>query len=81
MKTAIISFKKGDLVYLPSDTKILQLDKDGSPVRYHKTDKPHNVLIIGETHLGRFGWPILLDGERWLCSQTNLFPISEVSHG
>jgi len=75
------SFKKGDLAYLPSNTKILQLDQHGAPIRYHKTEKPHNVLIVGESVKSGQGWPILLDGERWLCNQTNLFPIPEVTHG
>ena len=73
-------YKKGDLVYLPSRTRLIQLDNHGVPVKQHETQKPKNVLVLGEE--GRTsGHTILVDGEEWCTDTTNLYPIKEVIYG
>jgi hypothetical protein len=73
------SFKSGDLAYLPSHVKLFQSDNTGTPRATHRTDKPQNVLIVGDGQVPH-ELTILVDGQKWYTDTVNLYPIPEASY-
>ena len=56
------TMKKGDLVYIPSEVKLVQFGDDDSVFRWTKTEKPINCLV--ENVEERY-YRIIYKGERW----------------
>jgi hypothetical protein len=74
------TYKKGDLVWVPSDITLLQIDENkGTVLRWTKTSKPTNVLVLD----GQSGpyYPILFGGERWSAREIDLYEATSASDG
>lgn len=64
---------KGDLVWLPSNTTLLQFEEEETVVKRHKsTERPMNVFLVEK--YDDVYWKILCDGEQWCVPKNLLFP-------
>ena len=64
---------KGDLVWLPAETTLLQFDKEEIAVKRHKlTERPMNVFLVEKRD--EVYWKILCEGEQWCVPEHLLFP-------
>ena len=39
--------KKGDLIYIPSDVRLVRKDREGATVDYTVLKKPTSLLVVG----------------------------------
>jgi len=62
--------KKGDLVYIPSEVKLVQFSEDESVFRWTKTEKPINCLV--ENVEERY-YRIIYKGERWSVKAKHVY--------
>ncbi len=64
---------KGDLVWLPSNTTLLQFEEEETVVKKHKsTERPMNVFLVEK--YDDVYWKILCEGEQWCVPKNLLFP-------
>ena len=66
---------KGDLVWLPATTTLLQFDEMGAVCRHKSTERPMNVFLV-EKHDYVY-WKILCEGEQWCVPEHLLFPAAK----
>ena len=69
--------KKGELVYIPSEVKLVRFGKDGEVYRWTKTEKPINCLVVGE-HKERW-CNVLYKGEHWSVQRDSVYEAKENS--
>jgi len=63
--------RKGELVYIPSEVKLVRLGDDGEVHRWTKTEKPINCLVVSEQ---RNGWcSVLYKGEHWSVPRDSVY--------
>ena len=83
-----MSKEKGDLVYIPSSVTIYQIDEDhdenitktalwapggAAPIiKYKKTEKPMNVLCIGDAEAEGYK-KIIYESESWLVREKDIY--------
>ena len=77
---------KGQLVFLPSDSTLLQFTEDTKPSydtstvkKFHNLSKPAHVLFMGYEKETPF-CVVLYNGERWLATRKDIYPL-EVNNG
>jgi len=63
---------KGDLVWLPATTTLLQFDEVGAVRRHKNTARPMNVFLVERYDYAY--WKILCEGEQWCVPENLLFP-------
>jgi len=56
------NFKKGDMVYVPSQSRLYQLDEGGTPIKFVDLEKPRNLLVLG---LNPRYYEVLHAGQHW----------------
>ncbi len=66
----VSKMKKGDLVYIPSEVKLVQFGDDGRISRYTKTEKPINCLVENVEELN---YRVIYKGERWSVKASNVY--------
>mgnify|MGYP001197993249 CR=1 FL=1 len=64
------TMKKGDLVYIPSEVKLVQFAEDDSVSRYTRTEKPINCLI---ENVGQNWYRVIYQGERWSVKAKHVY--------
>tara|TARA_R100001510_G_C7499254_1_gene103633 strand:- start:279 stop:479 length:201 start_codon:yes stop_codon:yes gene_type:complete len=66
-----MSIKVGNLVYVPSDTDLLQYEKS-SPTKVLQTRTPTNLIVLKEeeTKLG-----VLFEGEVWYVDRRKVYNV------
>ena len=64
------AMKKGDLVYIPSEVKLVQFGADDSVFRWTKTEKPINCLV--ENVEDRY-YRVIYKGERWSVKSKHVY--------
>jgi|10_taG_2_1085330.scaffolds.fasta_scaffold00608_21 hypothetical protein len=78
------NFKKGDLVFIPSNVTLLQFDhalpsSHAAPNKWYKTKKPgHAVKIEYEKSWGPY-CKILYGGQYWFTNEENMFEVNNGS--
>jgi len=74
----VSSFKKGDLVFIPSDVTLLQFNhdshsRDEAPNKWIKTEKPAHAITVEH----KKGWApyckILYNGQYWFTNEENIY--------
>jgi len=73
----ISKMKKGDLVYIPSEVKLVQFGEGDSISRYTKTEKPINCLV--ENVEDRW-YRVIYQGERWSVKASSVYA-TDISGG
>jgi len=75
--------KKGDLVYIPAETRLLQYNKEmkdisskeryigPAPIKFNKLTKPLNLLLI-EENAGNEYVKVWYRGEEWFVEKKNI---------
>ena len=61
----------GQLVYIPSDTDLLQYDKN-SPVKILNMDLPRNLIVLKEEE-NKLG--VLFEGEVWYVDKKKVYSV------
>jgi hypothetical protein len=69
-------YKKGDLVWVPSNITLLQLDeKENTVLDWIKTSKPNNMLVINEKS-GPY-YHVLFRGQKWSARENDMYEVTE----
>lgn len=69
-------YKKGDLVWVPSNITLLQLDEEENTVLdWIKTSKPNNMLVINEKS-GPY-YHVLFRGQKWSARENDMYEVTE----
>ena len=75
--------KKGDLVYVPAETRLLQYNKEvkdvdpektyigPTPIKFNRLTKPLNLLLI-EENAGNECVKVWYQGEEWFVEKKNI---------
>ncbi len=63
------SFRKGDMVYVPSQSRLYQFD-EGVTVKYLDLNKPKNLLVIGKTE---DYYKVLHAGQHWHVKMSGVY--------
>ena len=63
-------FKKGDMVYVPSQSRLYKLDEQGTPVKFVDLKKPKNLLVLDSTD-GYY--KVLHAGQHWHVKSTGVY--------
>jgi hypothetical protein len=77
---------KGDLVYVPAGTTILQYNKEvedidikpdqtyigPAPIKFNTLEKPMNLLLIERVNMVERYVKVYFKGEEWLIDKTNV---------
>lgn len=63
--------KIGNLVYIPSDTNLLQYKKS-SPIKVLLTQAPRNLIVLEEED-GKLG--VLFEGEVWYVDKKKVYNV------
>jgi hypothetical protein len=66
-----MSAKVGNLVYIPSDTDLLQYDKS-SPSKIFSTQSPKNLIVLREDDK-KLG--VLFEGEVWYVDKNKVYSV------
>jgi hypothetical protein len=66
-----VSTKVGNLVYIPSDTDLLQYNKS-SPSKIFSTQSPKNLIVLKEDE-SRLG--VLFEGEVWYVDKKKVYNV------
>ena len=66
-----MSAKVGNLVYIPSDTDLLQYDKS-SPSKIFSTQSPKNLIVLREDDK-KLG--VLFEGEVWYVDKSKVYSV------
>mgnify|MGYP003628639180 CR=1 FL=1 len=66
-----MSTKVGNLVYIPSDTDLLQFDKS-SPSKIFLTQSPTNLIVLKEEE-NKLG--VLFEGEVWYVDKKKVYSV------
>ena len=66
-----MSTKVGNLVYVPSDTDLLQYDKS-SPSKIFSTQSPKSLIVLREDEI-QFG--VLFEGEVWYVDKKKVYNV------
>ena len=64
--------RKGELVYIPSETTLYTESSDGSINKVMKLTKPANLLILQEREKT---YQIFLYGEKWLVKKDKTYEV------
>ena len=77
----IVSWKAGDLAFIPAEVMMLKIGEGGAIKRYKKTLKPKNVLIVKSAahQLGDGYCEILYNGESWFVKNTDIYGEKDVN--
>ena len=69
-------YKKGDLVWVPSNITLIQLDDDEETVlSWIKTSKPNNMLVLNEK-TGPY-YHVLFKGQKWSAREIDMYEVTE----
>lgn len=84
--------REGDLVYIPSDVRLVQIHPDGSVLKYSTTKKPMGViltkkheeefLVEADRHQQQESYwsnycEVLYNSDRWLIHHRDIFKMRE----
>ena len=77
-------FKKGDLVFIPSDVTLLQFDhdsksRDEAPNKWLKTKKPAHAITVDHEKGWEPYYKILYGGQYWFTNKENIFEVNNGS--
>lgn len=64
--------KKGELIYVPSETLLHTLDRQGNVSNYMKLVNPTNLLV---TEVNERTYEILYHGKRWLVEKDKTYGV------
>lgn len=74
-----LAIRTGDMVYLPSEVRLMQYNDNGLVVKYCKTEKPQNVLVTGHqqdhSFLLKKMYRVFFKGEQWFAKTEDLYPV------
>ena len=62
--------KKGDLVYVPSQVNLYNIDSSGAVIDYFITKRPINLLIIEEHDKA---YEVIHGKKKWLVNKKNVY--------
>ena len=70
--------KIGELCYIPQDVLLMQFDDEyESPRAYYKTDKPLNVVVMGEKQSDTKYMEVFCNGQKWYVHKKHIFEVKE----
>ena len=66
-----MSYNKGDLVWLPSNITLTQMNDQREVSKWMRVDRPTNAVIL-DGPIGAY-YSILFEGQQWLARKIDVF--------
>ena len=65
--------KKGDLIYIPSDVRLVDKDEFGATIDYILLKKPANLLVVGANN---DAYEVLYKQKKWFVEKRNTYGVT-----
>jgi len=66
--------KKGDLVWMPSDITLLQVDKKEVVTNFIRLTEPNHAVVLEE---GEIYYKVMVDGQTWEARKCDVYNVVE----